>query len=451
LIAVSRILLNRARHFFAPDPAVLSVLRGDACPPTAETYRRLAVTFDDYLRNDFLTCWFPRIVDRQNGGFHQEFGPDWKPGPETPRLAPHQARQTWLAACASLHDPGCAEQYREYALHGLDYLLGPMWDEQAGGPFFFLTPDGRPETDRGTEKHVYGATFVVFAAVAVYEALRDERARELARRTFEWIDAHAHDDDNEGYFEALARDGSPLLDPPESGRYDAIGTPYGNKSLNTHIHVLEALTALYRIAPSEHLRNRTEEAVRVVRDRMTVEPGAVHFFFTLDWRPLPMHDSFGHAVEAAYLLFDALQALGRNDDAETLNVARSLVDHALDRGWDTKHGGLWFAGQAAGPPLDRTKSWWMQAENWNSLLLMHELYRDDTDRYWRAFLLQSEFIFRHIVDRRNGGWRSRVQENGASVSKDEERKSFDWKAGYHDGRAIMNVIRRMRRLSEGAQ
>jgi mannobiose 2-epimerase len=446
MIAAARSLLGRiARAIESPAP-VVSAAGLEHMPPGGDIYRRLADELDTYLVDDFLSHWFPRCIDTRAGGFHQDFTENWRAKRASERLVVHQARQTWVCARVALHAPELAERFAGYALHGLQYLAGPMWDEEFGGPYFLLTADGRPQTDRGGEKHVCGATFMIFAAATVYQATRDERALGLARRTFEWMDGCAHDGENGGYFEALARDGSPLAEALQPGRYDEIGTPYGYKTVNTHIHILEALSALYRVDPTPHLRKRTEELVNLIRDRLTVSPGAMHIYFTTDWRPLPMHDSFGHAVEAAYLLIDAIAALGRDDCDETWRVARSIVDQALEWGWDHVHGGLWFAGQAAGPPFDRTKSWWVQAENLNALLLMHERYYDETDRYWNAFRSQLEFIFRRLVDRRYGGWRAQVSEDGKTVLADRDKAS-QWKASYHDGRALMNVIATLRRMA----
>jgi mannobiose 2-epimerase len=168
--------------------------------------------------------------------------------------------------------------------------------------------------------------------------------------TFKWLDAHGHDAANGGYFEAFARHGTPVIarredvSPPRSA--DGLGTPYGYKSMNTHIHLLEAVTALYQASGDAGVRGRLEELLGVVRDRVAVEPGCLNYYFTPDWRAVPMHDSFGHDVETAYLMVEAAEALGRPDDEATWRSARAIVDHALEWGWDRKHGGFFYGGQA---------------------------------------------------------------------------------------------------------
>ncbi len=145
--------------------------------------------------------------------------------------------------------------------------------------------------------------------------------------------------------------------------------------MNSHIHLLEAITALYRIWPDPLVEKRLRELFLVVRDKIAVEPGCLNLFFTPDWCPVPEHDSFGHDVETAYLLLEAAERSKEPDDAKTLTVARCLVDHALQWGWDERLGGFYDRGAAFAPACGREKIWWTQAEGLNALLLMHARFR----------------------------------------------------------------------------
>ena len=142
-----------------------------------------------------------------------------------------------------------------------------------------------------------------------------------------------------------------------------------------------------------------------MRDRIAVEPGALNLYLTPDWRAIPAHDSFGHDVETAFLLVEAAAALGMPDDPKTWQVARRLVDHALDWGWDDDTAGFYDKGESfGGAAFDRKKVWWTAAEGLNALLLMHRKFGDRTDRYWKAFLKQWDFIEKHLLDPVHGGW-----------------------------------------------
>ena len=324
-----------------------------------------------------------------------------------------------------------------------------MWDAQNGG-FYWQVDKGI--ADRNGEKHVYGNAFAIYALSAAYKATKNPGALRLAQQDFFWLEKHAHDAKNKGYFEALNRDGTPITAPvsPEQTS-DFIGTRYGYKSMNTHIHLLEAYGALYEVWPEPQLKTRLNELFELARDRIFVEPGALNQFFTLDWRPVPAEDSYGHDIETAYLLTEAAHILEREGDAKTKRVARLLVDHTLDLAFDKEIGGVADAGGVFGGIVKPDKVWWTQAETLNALLLMHELYgtgRDADPRYWLAFLKQWNFIRQNQVDPVNGGWFSYVQADG-SPPPPTQVKSDRWTESYHQGRALMNVTDALQRLASG--
>src|SRR5690606_11128014 len=151
-----------------------------------------------------------------------------------------------------------------------------------------------------------------------------------------------------------------ILERPQGQRrkLDSIGTAYGFKSMNSHIHLLEAYTALYHVWPDDALRLRLEQLLLRVRDVIQVEPGALHMFFTRDWRAVPNGNSFGHDVETAFLLIEAAEALGDPWPEQTHTIARRLVDHALEWGFDDELGGFYDHGGAFRPPYDQKKVWW---------------------------------------------------------------------------------------------
>ena len=123
------------------------------------------------------------------------------------------------------------------------------------------------------------------------------------------------------------------------------------------------------------VKKRLGEVHALVRDRIAAEPGGLNLYLTRDWQATPAHDSFGHDVETAFLLVESADALGTPDDPKTWHMARRLVDHALDWGWDEQHGGFYYKGEAfGGEAFDTHKDWWTQAEGLNALLLMHRKY-----------------------------------------------------------------------------
>jgi mannobiose 2-epimerase len=421
--------------------------RAGHAAPTKETYLKLAAEAEGMLRRDVLGVWFPRTVDGERGGFHSNFTREWRPAPSDGKFSVFQGRQTWVAAQVAMRRPDLRGEFLPIARHGLDYLHDVMWDREAGGFYWGLDDAGRV-TPRFTDgKHLYGMSFCLYAAAAVYKATRDPKALALARRAFRWMDAHAHDARRGGYFEWLTRAGRVVEGTEGQGRIEAIpvsGFPLGYKSMNTHLHLLESFTELYGVWKDETLRRRLEELLSVVRDRVSVEPGTMSLYFTNDWRALPGHDSYGHDVEAAYLMLEAAEALGRKEEAATERMAKLLVDHALAYGWDETYGGFYREGTAAGEAEDTRKEWWVQVEGLNTLLLMHERYGRESDVYFKAFQRQWEFIRDRQVDQEFRGLYDTVERDGTPTNTPKARI---WKAAYHDGRALLNVTERLRRLA----
>jgi len=413
-----------------------------------ESYLKFAEEAELMLRRDVLGVWFPRTVDTTNGGFHSNFTRDWKPLPSDGKFSVFQGRMTWIAAQVMMRRPDLKAQFLPYARHGLDYLLNVLWDKQGGGFFWGLDDKGAVTPAFTDGKHLYGMSFCLYGAAAAYAATNDPKALELAQRAFRWMDEHAHDARSGGYHEWLTRDG--LLVAAAAawrGKLQGVpvaGFPLGFKSMNTHIHLLESFTELYRVWKDETLRRRLAELLTLVRDRIAVEPGAMSLYFTNDWRALPGHDSYGHDVETAYLMLEAAEALGQKTDAATERVARMLVDHALAYGWDETYGGFFREGTAAGEAEDTKKEWWAQFEGLNTLLLMHEKYGRETDAYFRAFQHQWQFIRDRQVDREFRGLYDTTERDGTPTATPKARM---WKAAYHDGRALLNVTERLRRLA----
>lgn len=411
---------------------------------TTQDVRGLREQVDGLVRSQLNELWYPRSLDRERGGFHQTFARDWSALPDENRFLVYQARMTWTAAAFAEYADEHREAFLEYARHGIAYLDEVMRDHEQGGFHWLLDARGEVDPNLGTDKHVYGTAFVVYAGARAYEATRDERALQVARDAFDWLEAHAHDPEHGGYFEDLTREGTPIVawsqDEPISKRIGRLSTYYGFKTMNAHIHLLEAVAELAKVDSRPVVKERLAELLAIVRDRIAAEPGTLNLYLTRDWQATAAHDSFGHDVETAYLLVEAAEVLGIPDDEHTWHMARRLVDHALDWGWDDRHGGFYDKGEAFnGAAFDLDKVWWTQVEGLNALLVMHRRYGDQTDRYWQAFLKQWQFINQSMIDPEHGGFYNETTREGALVGDD--RKATQWKACYHTGRALMNVAR----------
>jgi mannobiose 2-epimerase len=399
------------------------------------------------LHRDVLEVWFPRTVDDENGGFYSMFSRDWKRGPSEGKFSVFQGRMTWVAAQVAMRHPELKDQFLPIAEHGVEYLSNILWDKEFGGFFWGLDDHGQITESFTDRKEMYGESFALYGAAAAYQATHDPKALALAQQQFRWMEAHAHDNKNGGYFEILTREGKPIATEPgdPTKRQGASGGfPAGYKSMNAHIHLLESLAQLYEAWKDDAVRKRLEEMLAIVRDRICVEPGVMNLYFTNDWRPVPDHDSYGHDVETAYLILEAEDVLGVPHDPKTERMARMLVDHALAYGWDDKLGGFYEHGTTFGEVEDKRKEWWVEMEGLNAVLLMHEKYGRQTDIYFKAFQQQWNFIKTYQADSQFHGIYPMVGPDGVAV---EQNKGQNWKAAYHDGRALMNVTERLKKLA----
>ncbi|HET8654691.1 MAG TPA: AGE family epimerase/isomerase [Longimicrobiaceae bacterium] len=448
-LARARFAVSVALALAAAPPAV-----AQRAPLSRQARLQLADSISHALRAEELDAWYPRAVDRRDGGFLSRLDYEWKPVGPQDKMIVTQARHVWTTAQASLFFPDDTT-YLPEAAHGFAFLRDEMWDARDGGFYWLVARDGTPkrEPDGRIVKQAYGEAFGIYGLAGYYEASHDTAALHLAQRAFRWLDRHAHDPVHGGYFNYLLRDGTPL-----TKGYD--DTP--PKDQNSSIHILEALTSLYRVWPDPTVRARLAEMLHLVRDTMRTDPGYLRLFFTADWTPISYRDSteavrkahdyfdhvsYGHDVETAYLMLEASHALGLKHDTTTPRLAKQMVDHALRTGWDDGVGGFYdegyyFRDRPGVTIIADTKNWWAQAEGLNTLLLMGDLFPSDPMHYQQRFLKQWSYIDRYLIDHQHGGW----YEGG--LDKEPQRKTGDkghiWKAAYHDSRAMMNVVRRLR-------
>lgn len=413
----------------------------------------LAATLRHTLSDELLHVWYPRAVDRDSGGFLSQFDYRFVPSGSQDKMIVTQARHVWTTARAAQFFPADT-MYLGASAHGFLFLRDHMWDKDYGGFYWMVTRGGVPMEDAPGRivKQAFGESFGIYALAAYYDASHDQRALQLAKDAFHWLDQHAHDPVHGGYFNYMARDGTPKRtgynsDPP--------------KDQNSSIHELEAFTELYRVWPDSLLRARLAEMLALVRDTIRTDPGYLQLFFSADWKPLSYRDapdsvrradhshdhvSFGHDVETAYLMLEATEALGATNDEKTERYAKQMLDHALRNGWDSVVGGFYDEGyylkDTPGLTITQyTKNWWAQDEGLNTLLIMADRYPRDPLRYEDHFFQLWSYIDRYLIDHQYGGWYPAgidMEPNARTAPK-----GHIWKAAYHDSRALMNVIRRL--------
>lgn len=417
--------------------------------PTNEERLALATEIETELLAEF-DAWYPRVMDEEHGGFLTDFTYAWEPTDSQDKMIVTQSRHLWTLSEIGAAYPDRTD-YARLAAHGFEFLRDSMWDGEFGGFFQTVTRAGEPVPDQDGElqKTLYGNAFAIYGLAAYAEFSGDPTALALAQQAFAWLETHAHDPVGKGYFQPLARDGTPTTsDHP--------------KDYNSGIHILEALAELYTAWPDEQVQERLTEMFHIIRDTVTTDTGYLNLYFDANWSHLSYRDSSeavirenigqdhvspGHDIETAFLLLEAAHALGIEDDTATHRIAKRLTDHTLETGWDAEVGGVYdvgyyFAGDDSLTIIADTKEWWAQAEAMHTLAIMANLYPEDPHDYFGRFREQWEYIKTNLIDPEHGGWfTSGLDKNADSRTS---KKGQVWKGNYHIVRSLLGSLRQLR-------
>jgi mannobiose 2-epimerase len=411
------------------------------------------------IKHELLNKWYPQSVDSLYGGFLSTYTYDFKPSGDQEKFIVTQARHTWTTSKAAIYYPDHPE-YLYCARQGFNYLRNVMWDKDYGGFYLLTDRKGNVINNGPVVKEAYGNAFAIFALAAYYEASKDTAAKNLAIKAFLWLEKNSHDPVYKGYFQHLSREGKPLKRTKQTPSTAELGY----KDQNSSIHLLEAFSELYSIWPDPLLKERLTEMLLLIRDKITTPRGNLVLFFQPDWTPVSYRDSakatilqhhnidhvsVGHDIETAYLMLEAAHALSRRNDTTTAIVAKRMVDHALDHGWDNTVGafydeGYYFKGDNKMTITRDSKNWWAQAEGMNTLLLMADAYPKDSHDYYGKFTTMWNYINTYLIDHENGDWYD------AGLDKSPDRKTAlkgqIWKGTYHHFRSLHNCVQRLRGL-----
>lgn len=363
----------------------------------------------EHFNRHIAGCWLPRARRDSEWGFHQNYDVAWNPLPDTHRALVYHCRMLWLAAVAG--DTETVEA-------AVAELHTKFWDKDYGAYYWRLNLDGKQSV---LSKHQYGNAFAIYA-------LAKAGKLEEAMKVFEWVNKFAHDEENGGFFDECSRNGRPRLE----GGSDEIKTPYRYKSMNTSLHLMEAFNELYRLGKDATVRKRLAEMLDLYMNSFTTSEGVMYYYLTHNLKPASDIDSYGHAVEAAFLMAEAAEALGENVDA-VWERGRAIVDRTLSIAWDQKNGGLFYEGTFTEGVDNSRKYWWAQAENFNVLKHLARRFGGD---YARLRDEQWAFIERFQIDEENFGWIADVAADG--TRDPNQPKSDGWTEGYHQGRAVLS-------------
>ncbi|MCK5134994.1 MAG: AGE family epimerase/isomerase [Bacteroidales bacterium] len=392
-------------------------------------FRRLKKELEQELESNILSFWMKYTPDHAYGGFHGHVTHFNQTLEKANKGAIMNARILWTFAAA--YRMYGEQAYLETAERAYQYIQDYFMDRELGGVFWELDYKGEVANSR---KQIYAIAFVIYAMTEYRQACGNEQALKTAITLFEEIEAHALDPERNGYTEALARDWTPVADLRLSEKDDN-----ESKTMNTHLHILEAYTNLYRVW-KDHRLERALKNIIVLFIEKFVDPETHHLnlFFDDDWNLKSSLISYGHDIECSWLLHEAAEVLGQSDLIEKTEQVAVNMARKNFMGLDSDHG-LFYELFPLENRLDTDKHWWPQAEAMVGYFNAFQLSGDE--EFARKTINSWKFIQDKIIDRKYGEWYWSVNREGKPNT--EKEKAGFWKCPYHNGRACMELSRRI--------
>ena len=381
------------------------------------------------LTGNILPFWIQHVCDPENGGFYGALSNDLVINNQAPRSAILTARILWTFSASYGFEPRPA--YLAMARFAFTYLSQKFIDPLLGGVYWTIDAKGQPLQDR---KHSYAQAFAIYGLSEYYRASGDSAALGMAQHLFELLDQYVYEPVFGGYQEGRARDWSPTTDMRLSEKEtDA------QKSMNTLLHLLEAYTNLYRAWPDAHLRQRILELTTIFLDHIIDPPGQhLQLLFDDRWNSLVNTISFGHDIEASWLLLESanvvsIAGLTNRVKSASLQLAQVVYEHGL---WPD--GSVVLEQDQLGN-RNTERHWWPLAEGmvgfYNAYQLTgHQHFADASQRCW-------QFAQERMVDRQNGDWFKVLDAD--YQPKPGYPKMGPWECPYHHARACLEMIKRL--------
>jgi len=381
-------------------------------------------------RENILPFW-QGMADREHGGFFGEADFYGKIQTTADKGCILNSRILWTFSAA--YRLFADEQYRNHAAHARDFLSSAFLDEAHGGLYWLVDYTGRA---LNTRKQFYNIAFGIYALSEYYLASGDRSSLDLAMSLFEITEQYGLDPSAGGYIEARTREWHDIDDYRLSSK--EINCP---KSMNTHLHVLEAYTNLARAGGDERVRAALKTLLRLTLDKIVNRNGHFELFFDTDWNSLSKEISYGHDIEGSWLLYEAALAVGDNNlinemKRTALVIAEGIYAAAIDPN-GALLGGL-IGGCDGSGHTGAKKEWWPQAEAVIGFYNAYELCGEQ--KYLDAANGIGGYIQNYFVDRAHGEWHNELSRDNTPDTA--MPKAGFWKCPYHNARMCFELIRR---------
>lgn len=390
--------------------------------------KQLKAEMQQCLQQNILDYWLERMTDHEHGGYYGRIDGHDRLDATAPKGAVLNARILWSFAAAYrvLGKP----EYLDAAIRARDYIIDHFIDHEQGGVYWSVDYLGQP---LDTKKQTYAIGFAIYGMSELARATGDKQALDCAIALYHDIEKHAYDAVNGGYREALTRDWQPIADMRLSAKDEN-----GSKTMNTHLHVIEPYTNLYRVWPLPELQQSIYRLLDVFSHRF-YNPVTHHLdlFFDDEWQGRRNIQSFGHDIEATWLLYETLLVLGDQQAIDRLRPLIASLAQAADEGL-CPDGSMIYERWTDSGETDRQRQWWVQCEN----IIGHtNLYQYYNDREALDIVFSCwQYVKEHLIDRQNGEWHWAIDDRG-NINLDDDKAGF-WKCPYHNTRMCLEILER---------
>jgi mannobiose 2-epimerase len=389
--------------------------------------QQLKQALSDELES-ILHFWMTETIDEINGGYTGKIDNDGNIDQFADKGSVLNARILWTFSAAYNATKNGA--YLDFASRAFNYIRERFIDETFGGIYWTVTYNGNLSE---TKKQVYAQAFAIYACSEYFKATGNMLAKSMAIDLFKLIEKHSYDVVNGGYFEAFTREWKEIDDQRLSEK-DA----NEKKTMNTHLHILEAYSTLYAIWPDNYLKEKITHLLDIFYHKIINQNNwHLHLFFDEQWNVKGDHISYGHDIEASWLLQEAAEAIHDNYQTEKFKEAALKMADATFEGID-KDGGLWYEYKPTEKILIKEKHWWPQAEAIVGFINAWQISTEE--KYLQAATNNWQFVQQHILDAKKGEWFWGVNENYSTMLED---KAGLWKCPYHNSRACLEVMKRL--------
>lgn len=377
------------------------------------------------LEEHIMPFWM-NLKDEDHGGFFGKVDYHQSVNQKSNKGGIATSRLLWSFSAA--YRVTKKEKYLVYAHHAYNFLVRKVYDAEYEGLFWMLDYKGNPVD---TRKHIYAQAFGIYGLSEYYRATGNEEALDYAIKLYDLIESKGYSEENNAYLEEFscewAKKDNEMLS--ENGILADITT-------NTHLHILEAYTNLYRVWTNKALSDRLMNIIHIFYKK--IYDHQTHYlkvFFNNEWDEILPLKSFGHDIEASWLIDDAMKLLRLNNkmyDQMVINIASNIAKDAIQEDGS-------ILNEQEGNVIDYTRIWWGQAEAMVGFFNAYE--RTGDDRFLNIIYNLWQYTKENIIDKREDGeWFWSIEAEGKPTVRDIAEP---WKTPYHNARFCLEFIERM--------